>query len=502
MPRPGEPIRIVPRPSPVEVRGEIRGILNTQPHEVFGQLGGERGQVLPAAERVQIARQAVNRLAVQVEAAKDPRQALAQVRTAGQNAGNLDAAVRRDLQTLARVAEQRVLTQATGEVRLTLERGQWPEAARLGESRLRQVRELGPEAARHEAVGTLAEVVRVGRAQEALGRLQEGLRTGALDKVPAEQLPGRLRDGVEGLRGLEAVREIAARRVLTVGDAAALRRNLALFEKAARALPDADLTLGGRILQDLAMRQFLEGRTAEYRALMPADGPPDHAAQLLRDMKALALGQGEVATWPAKRALPAEPGKGGDAPRGPPPGLKPLLPEGPRDGWRPVVRESARAEMPPLEKAAQTGKALRAKVETDLKAEQTALDTQTKQAREHLQTVNQRLEERAKVDAQRMSEVETVLARKLEPAERVQVWQLLAQNQTSQQIATAVKSKADRDEEQYIREVIALLGRALTPDEFAQVRQWRRQGKTPADAVALLRTATKRPVKAALDMGP
>jgi hypothetical protein len=61
--------------------------------------------------------------------------------------------------------------------------------------------------------------------------------------------------------------------------------------------------------------------------LLPPDGPVDHAADLLADMKTMILGEGEVLTHPAQQALAQQSGQGAHPIRGPPEGLKSLRPQ-------------------------------------------------------------------------------------------------------------------------------------------------------------------------------
>src|SRR5262249_4051738 len=67
--------------------------------------------------------------------------------------------------------------------------------------------------------------------------------------------------------------------------------------------------------QDVSARLFLEGRAAEARTVL-AGGPPtaesrEHAAALLRDLKAVLLGEGKVSTAAVADVVAPE-GKAGD----------------------------------------------------------------------------------------------------------------------------------------------------------------------------------------------
>src|SRR5262249_38953420 len=150
------------------------------------------------------------------------------------------------------------------------------------------------------------------------------------------------------------------------------------------------------------------------------DGPAEHASNLLRDLKAMALGEGgTVSTASAvERAAPTEPGKGTETPRGPPPGLKPLVPEGERLGWRAPVVERAGADLPPLEKAAELGLALKGKVEAELKPEQANLEKDAKTVQQRLTVAYERVQAPELKERKHFAELEGILDRRLRPAEK------------------------------------------------------------------------------------
>jgi uncharacterized protein YhdP len=194
------------------------------------------------------------------------------------------------------------------------------------------------------------------------------------------------------------VRELAAESRLNAREITVLKQNVDAFTKSLRLLPDVDATLGAKVLQDLAVRHFLEGHTAEYRALMPADGPADHASRLLRDMKALTLGKGEVATAPARQALA---GKANDIPAG----IRSLLPEDARKNWRAPMRGSATGLPTPLAKAAQVGEMLQVQIETNLKAERITQEKRAKEAYQQIESAQRYLQEREEADGKRLAEL-------------------------------------------------------------------------------------------------
>ncbi|HWG43385.1 MAG TPA: hypothetical protein VN688_11420 [Gemmataceae bacterium] len=400
--------QFLPPPNPVQVRVEMQNLLATQPHEVFTRLNSDRGQALTAAERLDLARQAITRLAARVQVSNNRWVTLTEVRSARsatQNATAFDPAIRESLNVLVRLAENRALADAVFEVHHLADRAAWSEVVRRGQEWEKRLRGLDPWGVnkstvqtRREVHAALAGLVRCGREREALDALQEGLQTDHLDSVTAANLPPRLHDGVQGLRGLKKVRELAGESRLRPAEITVLKQNLDAFTKSLRLLPDADAALSAKILQDLAIRHFLEGHPAEYRALMPVDGPADHAARLLRDIKALTLGKGEVVTAPARQALA---GKANDIPAG----IRSLLSEEACKKWRAPRRGDATVEQTPLAKAAQVGETLRLQIETNLKTERITQEERTKGASQKIESAQRRLQEQEEADGKRLAEM-------------------------------------------------------------------------------------------------
>jgi hypothetical protein len=486
--RPGIHPDIVPghaepvRPNPIIVRTQVQGLITNRPADAIAHLGGQPGsvRVLSQAEVTALGRTAAERLAVQVETGGQSGANLALARNARASAGTLDPSVKRSLDGVVRMAEQQVHTDAISEVGRLLEGALVRDAARQAAQWLQR---LGPAEAsvKGEVPEALGEVARVGRQADALEAARTGLRQeGGLQKVNVGEVGEGLRGVVEGLRGLEALRQQAGAQAIRPE---VVKAAVAQFEAGLARVPGADVTLGKQVLLDFAVREFLEGRQEAFRSLWPADAPASHAAEVLRDLKALTLGEGKVGTWAGERAVSAEPGRGGDNPRGPPPGLEPLIPEGARAGWKPPVRESAKADLPPLEKAAEVGKALHGQAEAGLKSEQDALAKRTTAAQDKVKTAALHLGERAEADRRRLAAVEAAAARRLEPAERARVRHLTAMGQTDAQIVQQFKPAAADDDEKFLQEVAKRLGRALTPAERAEALRLRKTGCTAAEAV-------------------
>jgi hypothetical protein len=478
----------VPRPQPAQVRVEVEGLIRNRPAQVFGHLGGINAEVLPPAERTALAAKAVSRLASDVESARDVRAVHAEVRTAREGAAGFGPEVQGGLEVVARLAERRVLAEGVREVLELVKDGKRADVRAKAEEWLHEVPAVGAEGAEAETLRVRArdafkELSGVGRLQEALDRLAEGIPAeGRLQAVDVGSLPEALQAAVRGLRGLAVLRAEAGKAGSM--DAAGARTAAREFEAALKGVPAADPTLAKQVLQDLAAKAFLEGRPDEFRALWPADGPAEHAADLLRDMKALALGEGKVSTWPAERALTPEPGKGGDNPRGPPKGVEPLVPEASRQGWRPPVLDSA--GLPPLEQAAEAGKALKAQADANLKGEKAALDGKWTRAQERLTEADAAIRQQEAAEDKRLKEVEAELKRPLKPEERGKVRYLAGLNRQNTQIIQALSKPGEGDDEEYIREIAAVLGRALTPQERQLARGLHREGRAAADIAKVL----------------
>jgi hypothetical protein len=255
------------------------------------------------------------------------------------------------------------------------------------------------------------------------------------------------------------------------------------------------------ILQDLAVKALLEGHPEAARQLLPQGGPPEHAGSLLRDLKAMALGRGEVSTWPAERALATEPGRGVDAPRGPPPGLRTLIPEGEAAGWRPPVREGS--GLPPLEQAATLQKPLIERAEGGLKQQRSAVEGRATRTFHHVHTLREQVEQMQDRDRERIAGLQRLLQRELAPGERALAQHLHEQGRVEAEIAQALPPDGEDECRKVIEEVERRMGRKLTDAEKTRVCKLWRQGNTEAEIVAILRLAPEaEPVPRPAEMPP
>jgi hypothetical protein len=478
------PPEFVPRPTPTQVRTEVQNLLRTRPVEVFRHLDSPHAQLLTPPERAGLARAAIDHLAVQLEVANDAGAAFAQIQAARSARITSEPDVRRGLDVLAHLAEQRCLADGVREVHKLVAQGKRLDASKKADAWLGQLPAIGAEQAdagglRSQVRETLKDLGRIWRMQAALDILGEAMRAQALlEHLDTVSLPEGLRAPTQGLQGLS----VLGSEVERVGglDAGRVRAAAVQFETALKSIPGADVSLAKQVLQDVAIRAFLEGRPEEYRSLWPANGPPQHAAELLRDLKALSLGSGQVNTWPAERVLTPEPGRGGDNPRGPPPGLRPLVPEGSREGWRPPVKERAGADLPPLEKAAEVGKVLQGQVETAARAEQAGVEAKWRGATQSLAGAAAIMRQQQEDQRKQLAAIEESLRRSLTAAERGRARYLAALNRPTTEIVRTLHKPADSSDEEYLEQIEAILNRPLSPQERRLARALHKEGRSAA----------------------
>jgi hypothetical protein len=493
------------RRTPGQVHGEIKGVIKTNPAEALRRLRAEDGNVVGETSKLVLAREAVEAIAIKAETNRKAVAGLAEVRAARSGANELPPEIRTSLERMDRSAERRVLAEGLDGVRLKAARGEWGETVKatrealadLGDARLENTREL--ESAEFR--------VRLAEAREALGQMQtQAARAeavagfaqalGKLGNKPAEavvlrsvdrdRLPADLARQLDCLRGLAELRELTVGKWDKAPDVAAVRAVVERFERGLGDVQGADAAIGKKILMDVAVKAMLEGHPDAALKLLPENAPADHAAKLLRDLKALTLGDGKVETWPAKSAI-AEPGEKASSPR-PPPGLEPLVPEGARQGWKPPVKEKA-ADLPPIEQAARVGETVRTQAERAGASEKTAAESKASQTAKKLTALYDRVMAPELAERKKLVAVEAELDRRLQPAERVRVRGLLSENKTARQIAAELQSApADDDEEKtFLSEVERRLGRPLDANERFDARRMRKQGRTSAEVADVMR---------------
>jgi hypothetical protein len=320
----------------------------------------------------------------------------------------------------------------------------------------------------------------------------EGLKPRAVAEglagIPRATLSSRMARQLDCMRGLAELQEMAAQKWANAPEVARIKASVGRFERGLVEIEGSDLNLGKKVLQDLAVKALLEGHADAALKLLPEGGPGEHAAALLRDLKALALGEGKVETWPGK-ATATEPGQTPMSPR-PPPGLEPLIPEAGRNGWKPPVKDRGTGDLPPLQKAETVGATIRTQAEKTVPVEKAALDARAAETRKALTALHERIMAPELADRRRLAAVEAELDRRLKPNERVRVRALLEQKKTPRQIVDELKVKpddAEDEEKEYLAEVERRLGQALDINQRAQALRLRKQGRTSAEVADILR---------------
>jgi tetratricopeptide (TPR) repeat protein len=416
---------------------------------------------LPEPVRLGIALEAVNTLAGRVQGNRNTRDALAEVRQARQDARFSNQHVDQSLKALearlehqARVQDLRLVLKQVQELGKT---GDWSRAAERAQEALRKGQ------ASDGNRPALAEIGRLGKVEGDLKAVQSALQAPARDRpdqaasalraVKTERLPVALRQSVDGLRVVAELRNALERPWSAAPDVKGLSKALAEFQGMS-----GNKDLSGRLAQELAVKAFLEGFVKEARGLLPKDGPSDHARNLLRDMKALALGEGAVGTDPAGRAVAQASEAGNGQPPKPPPGVRPLIPEGPGGGWRPPVRDSTLPDLlpdlppgerpretppkktdTPLQQVARLEQPWRERAGTLVKEQRQTVQRNLTAALHRVQQAQQQLQQNDDEDDKFLAKVEAELKGKLTPAERALAWKMRRDGKKVSEIVTAIR---------------------------------------------------------------
>jgi hypothetical protein len=294
-------------PQPVDplqtIRGEIENDLKEgNPHRALDNLR-VKGASLPPAEQNSLARQATKNLLGKVdEWGAIP--SFERVQLARLNARRLDPTVEFVLKCLEEDLEQRRLLESLKQL------ADWENSkekvALIGPgAQLVLQKQKIPENIR-KALKNLAEKFNQNQAAEALEQVVKDPTKSAtlLGELSLDFLPENLRklaSGLKGVSGLLALRDTEERwwQWREPPDVSALKQAIADLKAGS-----GDSELAQRALQDLALKACLEGFPAEGKALLDASpGSPEHAAQLLADLRTLVLAEGKVKTWPAQRVL-------------------------------------------------------------------------------------------------------------------------------------------------------------------------------------------------------
>jgi hypothetical protein len=458
---------------------------------------------LPEAMRLSLGKEALRQLAIKLETGGQAAKTLREVRSAQQVSSSLPHQLGTPLKRLSQLAERRALVEMVQDVRLHLEQGNLAEASQKASVHVRELNEMPAGHRAFESPEFRANRIELTKALEQVRDIAQKLRTieslrttleelqvhkadavaGKLRAIEPAHLPRSVQVHADALRGLAELQQISGQKWTRAPDTVAIRQAVTRIERGLAQVPGTSPQLGKQIQQELAVRAFVEGHPQSYFQLMPKGGPKPHAAQMLRDLKALALGEGTVGTAVGKSALPAEPGAGPASPRAPP-GLEPLVPEGARSSWRPPIRESASADLPALEKAAESGASLRKQAQAKLEPEHTSLGGKVGEARIHFEGLQQRLLAPEQQERQRFTEIERQLARRLQAEDRVRIRAWFDENRPVPQIVTALKDELA--EAAFLAEVERELERKLTATERALAIKLRKQGRTVPEVMVQL----------------
>jgi hypothetical protein len=394
--------------------------------------------VLAAAERAALARAAAVALALRVHRTRRPAADLAMVRQArGNGRDRLDENAEQILEAVEARLTERVLDENLAAIVQLGSARRWSQAGQLARGQINQ----GSLAA--ETRQALLDFAEICDRVDALDQLDKALQAAAkgrreeaatlLAKLPLDRLPVRLRPRVASLRYLtELLQACPATRWTRAPDAARLRQLVGDLREPARSVfPETsrDTALAGLLLQDLAVKAFLDGYAEQALALYPALASPRQAGRLLGDLKTLAQGKGEVMTWPGRAALLGR--------EDPPPALEPLV-EGRGNGWRAGLRAAEPAGSAPLEKVAGLEKPWRDELAMASANRRPGTDRKAEQALQRVRQRHEALRERNRQEEKLMAELEKRWQRPLVPAERVLVRQLARKGKTTEEIDAAV----------------------------------------------------------------
>jgi hypothetical protein len=256
------------------------------------------------------------------------------------------------LLALLPLVNRRCLDERLPEVAAHLIADDTREAARLVEKALSELAgaKVGAEAVNAAGLGKggalAGNVVRLSRQQEALSRLEAALKEAAglerrarLLRLSTANAPEAVTRSLHDLRELEALRVVLAQPGKAPLPAVArVEAMLAAVQRVAGGDPAVI-----RVRQDVSARLFLEGRAGEARKVLAGCGPSaepwPHAGSLLRDLKAVVLGEGKVSTVAVASALPPAGSGKSTRPRGPASVLRDLATAGKARDWKPPMRE-------------------------------------------------------------------------------------------------------------------------------------------------------------------
>jgi hypothetical protein len=429
-------------PNSLDIRpAEVRRLVGTlirrgEIAEAYRVLGEKKDQ-LTTDLLTELARQGANELATRLETSKtlaSDMKRLQEVQTRAQRLG--DQYVDLALTALNKWLEYLQLIQDLDSINEFGKRGNWKEASAIARTQVRQT-DLPPPVKK-----AVEELVQVGERTLGLEQLQTALKT-AEKNHPAETasilrpmnvdtFSSPLRDSVRSWRGMTEIMAAASRKEQAAPYVAGFKQYFADLEAGSGA---HDLAL--RLQQEMAVKLFLDGFPQAARELLPEKAPASHGVSLLRDLKALVLGQGEVSTWPAVRTSPSA-GGSGTAASVLPSGLRNLIPESQWASWNPPARRPA-SPLNTLDELTALEKPLRDRITAGLQQELNAAQQRRTAALKQVQDLLAQNRQASADDSELFRDLESQLGRKLLAAERILAWQMRRQSQRVTEIAAFLR---------------------------------------------------------------
>jgi len=372
-------------------------------------------------------RNQITNLSRQLSQLRDPKSLLPRIREVRAEAWNLHPHANKALQALEMQAHRAALALTLQAMQDLARADDWRAVRKRAAADLQQPGLPAASKAALEAINEAGEQLEALQELEAILAVAEKQAPAeirqALGRLKIARLPAALQTLVRGLQALADLRIQAEGRWQDPPTVAVLKAKVADLQAATRR-PDLAL----RLLQDLAVKAWLDGHGGEARALLPAHGPAENGARLLADMKALVLSRGEVTTWPVRNTLAAGAGQN------PPPGPRLLIPTADIEKWQVQLKEPAAATA--LTEAAALHPVLCRQTQAALGPHRQAADKQAGAALQRVQQAAGQLQQEADQDARGIEQVEFHLGRGLTDIERalaVQLWH------EGQQLATILR---------------------------------------------------------------
>jgi hypothetical protein len=429
-----------PRPfldgRPDDLKRRIANFINLGNSSHALKILAEQGSILNPKQRTELVNQAVNLLAERVEIPKDPAVAMKDVREAQANARLLrDPKVDRILAALEARLDHQSLLHELQTMTESAEKGQWNQGAA-------RAPRIPQTALTVDIKNALAEFTKVAKLHQALDLLDEAQKiaernrpeetAAALLAIPSDLFSGPLRDSTRAFRGLTEIWAAGQHRWHAGPTVASLKQSLAEFQTGT-----GNQGLAARLQQDLAVKLFLEGYPRQAREMLTNTGSAAQAAELLDDVKALALGRGKISTWPAQRVQDST--STASLQRVPPAGVRVLIPEDKLNHWQAPALVSIPDNVLPLKQVADSQQPVLARLRAGLLREREILHNMETETLNQLRGLLLRAKQQGADDSQLYADLEGQLERKLGPADRALVWHFRRQGLKLDDMVTALR---------------------------------------------------------------